>query len=314
MTDTDFDIFPVDCTPLRPRLQALDPGQASRARAEMEALRYPKLAEMDWPQLNRVGRALGTLEREGEAGLATMAQKVAVAERLTQVGERVAEMSRVVFANYGIERYDGSDITAGEAATMLYVLDHPPAAWFAELGDRASTRVDDKGFEARAAEADADAEVEAKVESTKKGIADAPVTEDPNQQAPADYHAEVPGTKIDDIKAWVEAPRNDFDLSEAERIEEVALRSHQAEIAEIRRRGFKQRKSVFTAMRKYRDTNNWVPPYLRGTPASEAAPAMPGSVELSRLTEGQHIHIVIGHDGRVRYWVEMGSVGGGDDE
>ncbi len=302
--EPDYDIYPADCTPLRNRLQALDTEQASQMRGEMEALQYPKLAEMTGEQLRKVGRGLGMLERQTQDH-ATMEAKVAVAERLTQVGERVSEMAKVAFANYGIRAYDAADVTSGEAATMLYVLDHLPAAWFAELKDSVEMREDDKGFEQRAEEAEQDAAMEADKKATaekvKKG---GTVIEDPNQVAPSDYHHDVPSGKIDDLKAWVEEPRNDFDLSEAERVEAVALRSHQVEIAEIRRRGYKQRKSVFTAMRKYRDTTNWVPPYLRGAPATEQTPSMPGAVQLQALTEGESIHILIGHDGAVSYWVE----------
>ncbi|RMH76870.1 MAG: hypothetical protein D6683_09525 [Actinomyces sp.] len=281
-----FDDLPVEPAPILERLNALGPEAQAAMAQEWKVNAWPSPAEMSWHQIREIVTELRVHEPMAERA----DRERTIAKILVHPGNPLKrEVAERICANYAI-RAGSPFLTEGDLATIEWIATNMAHHW--EHLDIADGATEVTGRVATFDEAVADATQAERATVVANAMvtaaASAPKGEDP--PAPADWDAEVPHGTIGAIMDWVEATEDP---------ERRRIRAHKALIAEIRRRGDRQRSSLIKKMQA-QIPDGWTPPYLR----TDAA-ALPSPVSLA---EGTTLMIAISADGTVTYWTE-----GGDD-
>lgn len=317
-TEPNFELYELDVTPLRQRLSALSDEQSALMRRVVVERGYPKLNDMTWQQARGVGMALTAVESDkaiGGTGPAGIEVKTGVAEKMTDLDARMRQLVTIAFSNYGIPHYQSPLVTVGECQTMAWVLDHPNPAWseVVQIGEEVGPGPEavlaafegaevidaEKSFDERRAEAEAEAAADDDMESKQLERDAAWVQLNDDQPPPADWDEPVPTGAWAVIEEWVRKPLDKLDPDKEQHWE----RAHRAKVAEIRRRGPKQRKNVMTGLEKILPLG-YMPPYLRVPVGTAEEPTVPTSMEMTRLSEGESLHVILDSSG-LRYWHEV---------
>ncbi len=287
----DDTAFPVDPAPIRARLQVLDEKQGDIVRRWWgNALGDTTLDALDWAQLRQVAAMVGAGESDtgAKAPRELRDELLNTLEALNPVARAVA---KTCIANYNIGHTSSMLLTTGEVDTAMYVLAHHGDVWASarDLADDATPVHTGSDFEKVGEDARVLAEAKASADQTVEANAKAPLEELPDDLAPADWDDPVPHGGITRIIEWVD--------SGLEGTEEHRVKAHRAMIAEVRRRGLKQRKGLLKALDRIIGPG-WVAPYMRAELPD--ADTLPHPLEVA---EGTALHVVITAKG-VRYWSE----------
>lgn len=298
-TTVDYEVYTLDTEPLKLRLQALTDQQSTLMSKVWTEHRWPKLTELDWPSATAVGKALTAVESDtaiGGSGPASIETKTRVAEALVALDARTRHLATIAMADYGIEYYGSPLVTEGEVQLMLWVLEHPNPAWLADV--EGVELVDTKSFDDRKEDERTLVEATDAADAAVAAVENAEVRVSGENPAPSDWEDPVPEGSISAIEAWAREP---LDKREPDK-EQYFERAHRAKVAEVRRKGIKQRKSLIRKLDAMLPLG-YVPPYLRVPKATATEPAVPTSLSMVRLDDNEALHIIITNAG-VRYWHE----------